>query len=310
MARGAARRMASPRAVVGRRRPSSRSSARRQPTTGGVWTCGRCGTTPRSAYRAIGAWVRPCRGRRQLRAAGAGGSRAAQAAVSRSRRSSASASPTRARMPARSASSPSDTAFDTVATDVSCVLRLRIASSCSRTPASALLDGAGVHLHRPLAELREGEQAGQPDRGLQVRRIGSARVHDDVDVVAEDVERGDARGGVPGAPRRDRHRGAAVLACLAQLVPHGARRHGAVLGLDHDADVGTARQSRVEGHHEVALLGTSDALPPRSRCGPRGPRSRGPGPRASRGGGPRSPRPWRRIATARRRVPDWPPRWP
>ena len=52
----------------------------------------------------------------------------------------------------------------------------------------------------------------------------------------------------------DRDRGTTVLAGLAELVAHRPHRHRAVLGLDDDLEVAPARDPRVDGQHEVALL--------------------------------------------------------
>ena len=51
---------------------------------------------------------------------------------------------------------------------------------------------------------------------------------------------------------------AAVLPGLAQLVADGPHRHRPVLGLDHDPQVAAARDPRVDGQDEVALLGLHD----------------------------------------------------
>ena len=52
----------------------------------------------------------------------------------------------------------------------------------------------------------------------------------------------------------DRDGRASILAGLAQLVAHRAHRHRPVLGLDDDPQVAAAREPRVDGQDEIALL--------------------------------------------------------
>ena len=117
--------------------------------------------------------------------------------------SSASASATRVRMPARSLSRPVETALVALDTEVSCILSARIASSCSRTPARARPIRCRVDLDVPLLELRDGEQPGGPDGRLEDSApSGASGSADDVDVVPDERERGDARSARAPASRR------------------------------------------------------------------------------------------------------------
>ena len=75
-----------------------------------------------------------------------------------------------------------------------------------------------------------------------------------VDIARPHVERGDPGRGMQ---RREDHEAdgrCAIGLGLAQFVAHHAAAHGAILRLDDDAQVRTARELRVDAEHEVALL--------------------------------------------------------
>ncbi len=99
-------------------------------------------------------------------------------------RSSASASATFARMPARSVSRPVQTPFVALLMEVSWLFIVLIASSCSFTPASALPMARRVDLDLAVVERGQGEDPGQPDGRCEEGRLRSLRVDDAVDVTA------------------------------------------------------------------------------------------------------------------------------
>ena len=89
----------------------------------------------------------------------------------------------------RIVSRPVQTAFVAVEIEVSCALSDRTTSSCSRIAVERRSDRRGVDLDLVLDERRERQQPGQPDRGLERRRVRRLRIDDAVDVVADQVER-------------------------------------------------------------------------------------------------------------------------
>ena len=111
---------------------------------------------------------------------------------------------------------------------------------------------------------------------------GALGIDDAVHVATDHRERRDPGRGMGRREHRDRDGRTPVLAGLAQLVTHRAHRHRPILGLDHDAQVAAARDGRVDGQHEVALLALHERSRPRARCGRAGRRRRARCRRASR----------------------------
>ena len=154
----------------------------------------------------------------------------------------------------RIVSRPVQTAFVAVEIEVSWALSERTTSSCSRMAVSAAAIAAASTSTSCSTSDASASSRARRIGGLERGRLGGLGIDDAVDVVADEVERRDARRGMGRREDDDRDGRAAVLPRLAQLVAHRPHRHRAVLRLDHDPHVAAARDPRVEGQHEVALL--------------------------------------------------------
>ena len=154
----------------------------------------------------------------------------------------------------RIVSRPVHTALVAFEIEVSWDLSCRTTSSCSRIAVrAAAIAAASTSTSRSASEASASRRASRI-AASSVAGSGVVGVDDAVDVVADQVERRDPGRRVGRREDGDRHGRSAVLPGLAQLVAHRAHRHRAVLGLDHDPQVAAARDPRVDGQDEVALL--------------------------------------------------------
>ena len=158
----------------------------------------------------------------------------------------------------RIVSSPVQTAFVAVEIEVSDALSVRTCSSCSRMAVRAAAMAAGSTSTSCSASDASASRRASRTAASSVAGSGRLRVDDAVDVVAEHGERRDAGRCVRRREDDQPDRRAAVLLGLAQLVADGPHRHRAVLRLDDDPQVAAARDPRVDGQDEVALLGLDD----------------------------------------------------
>ena len=111
----------------------------------------------------------------------------------------------------RIVSRPVQTAFVAFEIEVSWALSVRIDLDLFADGGQRRRDRRGIHLDLALDERGEREQAGKPDRRLERGRLGIVRVDDAVDVVTDQVERGDPRRRVGLAEDDDRDGRSPVL---------------------------------------------------------------------------------------------------
>ena len=164
----------------------------------------------------------------------------------------------------------------TLAIDVSCVLRPRIASSCSLTPVRAGLMAAAstsTSLSLPALRARGAGRDESPPPGC----AGSGASGSTTSGHRPDHgERRDTGGRVRRRAHASGDRAPRFSRASRSSSRIARRRHHAVLGLDHQPDVRAAASGRIQREHEVALLGAHQrtvSVPVRS--------SRSPAPRAS-----------------------------
>ena len=194
------------------------------------------------------------------------------------RRSSASASPTFTRMPARSVSRPVQTALVAFDTEVSWRLHGADRVELLADPGERAGDRRGVDVDLVLLERRQREQAGQPDRGLEVGGVGRLGIDD-----ARGRRRRPSRTarcrsarGSATRPRRRRPR----RGCRApRAAPRASRAATSPGPWPRRRRAGRRRGSRrgLMRQHEVALLRAQHGAGLRRRSG----RARSPAPRAS-----------------------------